>query len=136
MNQVSVLVVVDVEGALSTGPTGGLGNNVYMVDTNKYMGSGDEGQAELTTVCQDGQVINWTVAPVAPDTQIEISGFTGGAVNSKYINPQKVTTPGGTYWSTAVEAQGATGSQQYSITMMAEGTKMSFDPFLNIVAAS
>lgn len=135
MDEVSVLIVVDVEGAMSSGPTGGLGNNVYMVDTNKFFGSGNEGQAELITACQDGQVINWSVAPVAPDTQITITGFTGVAVNTRIITPQAVNAPAGTYWSARVEAQGATGNQQYSITMDAEGTKMGFDPFLNIQTA-
>jgi hypothetical protein len=135
MDEVSVLVVVDVEGALSSGSTGGLGNNVYLIDTNKYMGSGGEGQAELSTTCQDGQVINWTAAPVDPNTQIQITGFTGGAVNSKIIIPQQVNTPAGSYWSARVEAQGNTGSQQYSITMSADGTSMTFDPYLNIQAA-
>lgn len=135
MNVVSVLVVVDVEGALSTGPTGGLQNNVYMVDTNKFFGSGDEGGVELSTVCQDGQQINWGVATVDPNTQIAITGFTGGAITSKIINPQQVNTPEVTYWSALVEAQGNTGSQQYSITMNAEGTSMTFDPYLNIQAA-
>lgn len=135
MDEVSVLVVVDVEGALSTGPTGGLGNNVYLIDTNKYVGSGGEGNPELSTTCQDGQVVNWNVATVDPNTSITITGFTGGAVNSKIIIPQQVNTPSGSYWSARVEAQGNTGSQQYSITMNAEGTSMTFDPYLNIQAA-
>ncbi|NQV26837.1 MAG: hypothetical protein HQ518_21005, partial [Rhodopirellula sp.] len=46
MATVNVLVAVDVEGALSSGS---LGANTYMVDTNKYMGSGAEGTDELKT---------------------------------------------------------------------------------------
>lgn len=132
MNQVSVLIVVDVEGALANG----LGNNVYLVDTNKYTGSGAEGTNELVTACLDGQVINWTVSPIAPSTSIQITAFTGGMVDDKICVPKQYSSPDGPYWSGRVEAQGFTGQQQYSVTMSADGHSMTFDPFLQISAAS
>jgi hypothetical protein len=131
MNTVSVLIVVDVEGALAQG----LPSNVYLVDTNKYVGSGNEGQAELVTACTNGDTINWTVAPVAPETSVSITGFTGQMVNDAMCTPQQVNAPGGIYWSGIVQAQQFTGQQQYSVTLSADGQTLTFDPFLQISAA-
>ncbi len=130
MNTVSVLIVVDVEGAL----TNGIGNNVYMVDTSKYVGSGSEGQMELKTACTNGDTINWTVAPVAPETSISITGFTGQMVGG-ICTPQQVNAPSGVYWQGIVQAQQVTGQVQYSVTLSAEGQTLQFDPYLLISAA-
>lgn len=131
MGVVSVLIVVDVEAALAQG----LGTNVYLVDTNKYVGSGNEGQAELLTACTNGDTINWTVAPVAPETSVSIQNFTGQMVNDGICTPQQVNAPGGIYWSGVVQAQRVTGQQQYSVTLLADGESLTFDPFLEISAA-
>ncbi|HEX6911000.1 MAG TPA: hypothetical protein VF142_11430, partial [Longimicrobium sp.] len=117
MGVVSVLIVVDVEAALAQG----LGTNVYLVDTNKYVGSGNEGQAELQTACTNGDTINWTVAPVAPETSVSIQNFTGQMVNDGICTPELVKAPGGIYWSGVVQAQRVTGQQQYSVTLLADG---------------
>lgn len=77
MKTIEVLIVVDVEGALA----GTLQNNVYLVDTNKYMGSGDEGQVELKTACYDGQIIKWRVEAISADNEVNITSFTGQMVN-------------------------------------------------------
>lgn len=130
MNTISVLIVVDVEGALAQG----LPSNVYLVDTNKYVGSGNEGQAELVTACTNGDTINWTVAPVAPETSVSITAFTGGMVGG-VCTPQLVNAPGGSYWSGLVQAQQFTGQVQYSVTLSADGQTLTFDPFLQISAA-
>lgn len=129
LNIVSVLIVVDVEGALASG---NLTENVYLIDTNKYVGSGNEGQAELKTACKDGQVLAWNVAPVAPTTQVEITKFTGEMVNDNICVPKSVTTPEGTYWTGRVEAQGKASTQQYSVNLTMDGKEMGFDPFLVI----
>jgi hypothetical protein len=129
MNTVSVLIIVDVEGALASND---LGSNVYLVDTNKYVGSGSEGQEELRTACQDTQAISWNVVPVAPTTDVDIVQFTGQMVDDKICVPQQYTMPGGTYWEATVEAQGATGQQQYSVALTMDGKEMTFDPFLVI----
>lgn len=128
MAVVSVLIVVDVEGAMANG----LGNNVYLVDTNKYVGSGSEGQAELQTACSNNDTINWTIAPVAPGTNVQITGFTGQMVNDGICRPQQVNAPGDVYWSGIVQSQGQNGQQQYSVTVSFEGQSQTFDPFLNI----
>ncbi|HLP47530.1 MAG TPA: hypothetical protein VK469_16400, partial [Candidatus Kapabacteria bacterium] len=57
-SEVSVLVIVDVEGALANND---LQDNVYLVDNQNYMGSWQEGQCELVTACHDTQKIKWRV---------------------------------------------------------------------------
>lgn len=130
MDQVNVLIVVDVEGALA----GTLQDNVYLIDTNKHVGSGNEGQVELMTACQDGQVITWNVAPVDPTSDVEIASFTGQMINDKICLPKQYTDADGTYWQAAVEAQGTTGNQQYSVFLTMDGKQLSFDPYLVISA--
>ncbi len=132
MSVISVLIVVDVEAALAEN---NLQSNVYLVDTNQYVGSGNEGQAELQTACTNGDTINWTVTPIAPGTSVSISGFTGQMVGDGICNPQQVNAPSGLYWQGVVQAQGFTGQQQYSVTLVADGKTMGFDPFLEISAA-
>jgi hypothetical protein len=128
MNNIDVLIVVDVQGALA----GSLQDNVYLIDTNKHVGSGSEGQVELRTSCQDGQVINWSVTPVSPSSDVNITAFTGQMISDEVCVPQQVTALGVTYWTARVEARGAKGSQQYSVELTMDGKTMSFDPFLMI----
>lgn len=126
MNTIDVLIVVDVEGALA----GSLQDNVYLVDTNKYMGSGNEGQVELRTTCKDGQLIAWNVAGVSPSSDVEIVQFTGQMITDKTCVPVLVTTPDGQYWEGRVEVQGETGDQQYSVVLSMDGRQATFDPYL------
>jgi len=128
MNTVDVLIVVDVEGALA----GTLQDNVYLIDTNKHVGSGNEGQAELMTACHDGQLITWNVTPVSPSSDVEITGFTGQMIDDKVCVPRQYSNPDGSYWEGRVEAQGTTGQQQYSVLLTMDGRQMTFDPFLEI----
>ncbi|WP_122412940.1 alpha-pore-forming tripartite toxin MakABE regulator [Pseudomonas viridiflava] len=131
-NQVNVLVVVDVEGALASGD---LGSNVYLVDTNKFFGSYGEGQEELVTSCKDGQIVTWSVTPINSGDDAEITGFNGQIINQKICQPQPITpVPGVQAWSGRVESQGATGSYQYTCTLSFDGREMSFDPFLQVKA--
>lgn len=129
MQTIDVLIVVDVVNALASG---NLGENVYLIDSNKYCGSGSEGQAELKTACKDGQIIVWNVAPVSPSTQVEIKKFTGQMIEDKICVPVPVTTPEGTYWEGRVESQGQTTTQQYSVGLTMDGKELTFDPFLVI----
>ncbi|MCU1796306.1 alpha-pore-forming tripartite toxin MakABE regulator [Pectobacterium polaris] len=129
MNEIDVLIVVDAENALASN---NLGSNVYLIDTNKYMGSGNEGQEELKTACQDGQVINWHVTGVSQSSDVSILSFTGQMVNDKVCVPVAVNSINGTYWQGQVEAQGTTGGQQYSVVLDLDGRSMTFDPFIEI----
>ncbi|SQD93961.1 MULTISPECIES: hypothetical protein [unclassified Parafrankia] len=128
MKTVNVLVVVDVEGALA----GSLGDNVYLVDTNKHFGSSGEGQEGLSTACRDGQLVAWNVVPVSPSNDVQIAEFTGQIINNGTCVPKLVSTPDGDYWEGRVEARGTTGYQQYSLVLAMDGTRATFDPWLLI----
>lgn len=133
MKVINVLIVVDVEGALASGD---LGSNVYLIDTNKYFGSGNEGQQELITSCVDGQVIVWSVTSVDPGNDAEIVSFEGQAVTQKICVPAQSTLPtGDVIWSGRVESQGAVAQYQYNCSLSFDSKTMTFDPFLNVKAA-
>ena len=128
MATVSILMVVDVEGALSSG---NLGNNIYLIDTNKYVGSGSEGQAELNTRLSPGDIVQWSVAPVQPDGQVTIAGFSGQAVQQNIIKPQVNPTTGA--WASKFNTSAKSGTQyQYTSTLQFEGRQLTFDPFLTV----
>jgi len=128
---VEVLIVVDVENALSSGD---LGSNVYLIDNNKYCGSGAEGQSELQTQCYDTQHINWRVVAVAPDDDVEITGFSGAMISNNVCKPQKQGTGDDVYWTGTVETEGSVENNvQYSVNIsMNNGAPRGFDPFLNV----
>ncbi|WP_244986595.1 alpha-pore-forming tripartite toxin MakABE regulator [Pseudomonas syringae] len=130
LKTIDVLIVVDVEAALA----GNLQDNVYLVDTNKYVGSGNEGQVELKTACQDGQLITWSVVPVSPSSDVSITQFTGQMIDDKVCVPSQFKNPNGAYWEGRVEAQGASSQQQYSVVLTMDGKSQTFDPFLVITA--
>ena len=132
MATVNVLMMVDVEGALSSG---NLQNNIYLVDTNKYLGSGAEGQAELVTNLHIGDTIVWSVAPIDPGTTVSIYSFSGQAVSDRYINPvPDPLTP--TVWESRFEPPGGSvgNSYQYNATLeFTNNKKLTFDPYLVVV---
>lgn len=133
VKEINVLIVVDVEGALASGD---LGSNVYLIDTNKFFGSGSEGQQELVTSCVDGQIIIWSVASVNPGDDAQITGFTGQIIDQRICIPKQSTlVTGETVWSGRVESQGAVARYQYSCTLSFDGKAMTFDPFLDVKAA-
>ncbi|MDD7805162.1 MAG: hypothetical protein PUP46_06310 [Endozoicomonas sp. (ex Botrylloides leachii)] len=129
MKTIQVLIVVDGSAALASND---LQSNVYLVDTNKYMGSGNEGQAELKTACLDGQLICWRVVPISQDTEVSISKFTGQMIDDSFCVPQKQGIEGDIYWEGRVESRGKSGMQQYSTVLIIDGKSMTFDPFLDI----
>lgn len=133
MSTVNVLIVVDVEGALGSNPPNANGH-VYMVDTNGFIGSYQEGQEELVTVVANGQTIVWSAAPVDPSTNVAITGFTGAAPGNQ-ISPVQLPGGWGNSWSSQVSVPlGSSGTlYQYSVNLQFEGpngTTLSFDPFL------
>lgn len=129
MKSLDVLIVVDALGATSSGS---LSNNVYLIDTNKYLGSWAEGQCELHSVCSNGEYIKWRVVPVSPDNDVEIVRFTGTMVSTKVCIPQKEGMGTDIFWEGEVQTQGATGSYQYSVVLSIDGHEMTFDPFLEV----
>lgn len=126
-SRLSVLIVVDSAGALASG---GLKNNCYMVDTNRYLGSWREGSEELHTVCQDGQGIVWAVASVSPDTPIVISGFSGRMTEEGVCVPKRL--PDGS-WLGQVQSRGVFASFPYSVTLAINQTEMRATCFIKVV---
>lgn len=129
MATVNVLMMVDVEAALASS---NLGANIYLVDTNKYLGSGDEGQDELATKLNIGDTIVWSVAPIDPGSNATIKSFSGQAVSDKYIDPVQDPLSAGV-WETKFQPPGgsAGSSYQYSATLAFDNDReLTFDPFL------
>jgi hypothetical protein len=54
-----------------------IGAGVYMIDNQVNNGSTGEGQTELSTVCNVGDLIGFSVNPIDPNTRdtVEITGF-------------------------------------------------------------
>lgn len=130
MNTLNILIVVDTQGALASNS---LMDNVYMVDTNKYLGSWQEGTNQLHTVCQDGQLLNWRVVAISPDNDIKIAGFSGQMVSKKICVPAQQGMQGEEYWSARVETQGAFSSYAYTLTVSIDDKQLSFSPFIKVV---
>lgn len=129
MSTVYVLVVVDVEGAQTSGD---LGAHVYMMDTRKYLGSGFEGTKELMTTLAGGDTIVWTVRPADPGTNVTLVSLSGQAVRTSIIAPVADPLSPASLMS-KFQPPGSAGSgttYQYDMTLSLEGTQMSFDPFL------
>ncbi len=124
------MIAVDVIGAIAAGTLMG---SVYLVDTNKYLGSWQEGQSQLNTVCQDGQAITWAVSPVNPGNAITISGFSGQMVSSRICTPAADPFAGPQVWNGVVESQGAFASYSYTVTLALEGKQLQFNAFIKVV---
>ncbi|WP_035236749.1 alpha-pore-forming tripartite toxin MakABE regulator [Desulfobacter vibrioformis] len=132
MAQVDVLMMVDVEAALASS---NLGANIYLVDTNKYLGSGSEGQNELVTKLNTGDTIVWSVASIDPGLNVTIKSFSGQAVSDKYITPVQDPLSAGVWESKFQPPGGSAGnSYQYNATLEFDNAEeLTFDPFLVVV---
>jgi hypothetical protein len=129
VNLLNVLIVVDTEGALASGS---LADNCYLVDTNGYLGSWQEGTDQLHSVCQDGQLIRWNAASVSPSGQVAISGFTGPMVDQAICVPT-MTEPGDDpVWTGRVQSRGAFASFAYTATLSIQGKELQADCFLKV----
>jgi hypothetical protein len=128
MNHIAVLIVVDTDGALASRS---LVNNCYMVDTNGYLGSWVEGTPTLQTVCQDGQELIWSAAPLIPTGDVSIAGFSGAMVT------QGICTPEGAdqdqLWAGQVQARGAFSFAPYTLTLNVTGVDLQTSCDLKIV---
>ncbi len=125
MGQIQILIAVDVEAALASG---NLQGNVYLIDNNGPQGSTLEGNPELQTACNPGQVINWWVTGIDPSTNVTISSFSGVAITSNFINPVQLNNTG--VFTSPVNQATPAGNQQYSVNLNMDGKVMGFDPFL------
>jgi hypothetical protein len=130
MNSISILIVVDCLGAEAAGTLMG---NVYMVDTNKFIGSWNEGTDTLHTVARDGQMLTWRVQPVSIATSVSIAGYSGDMVNDRICMPAEQRGAGDPSWQGHVQTKGSVGSWIYTVTLSIDGAQMSFSPYLKVV---
>lgn len=130
MNHVYVVIAVDTVGALAANTLEGY---VYMADTNHYLGSWQEGASQLHTVCQDGQILVWSVSPIDANNQVDIHQFSGTLVSESICKPQFSIMNGGNAWAGRVETKGAYGSYPYSISLTLGGKKLSFNAYVKVV---
>jgi len=130
MRTIDILIVIDCVGAIASGDLQG---NAYIVDTNGYEGSWNEGSSQLVSVCQDGQELSWGVASVNPGNEVKIIDFSGQMVSSSICNPQKQGIFGAETWKGQVQSKGGIGQYNYTVTLSMEGTSMSFDAFIKVV---
>lgn len=130
LNIINILIVVDTQGALASNS---LKNNIYMVDSEKYLGSWSEGTDQLHTICSDGQQLNWRVIAISSDDNVVIEGFSGDMVNKHICNPIKQGMAGNEYWGSRVESEGSFSSYAYVINLSIDCKSMSFNPFIKVV---
>ena len=130
MRTINILVVIDSLGAIASG---NLSNNAYIIDTNGYEGSWNEGTSQIVTVCQDGQELSWAITSVNPGNQPEIVSFSGQMVSSGICNPQKQGIEGASTWTGQVQARGGIGEYQYTLNLSIAGRAMSFDANIKVV---
>lgn len=130
MRSINIAIIVNSENALSSGS---LQSNVYLVDTNKYLGSWGQGESKLHTVCQDGQSISWWATAVNAANAISISGFSGEMVSSKTCVPQLDAISSDNAWFGNVQTHKSIGSFSYTITLDLDGKAMSFMATLKVV---
>lgn len=130
MGAVDILIVVDSDGALTSES---LQDNVYLVDTTKYLGSWSEGQCELETSCYDLQTINWRVVPINGVSQVEISSFTGQMIDERVCVPERTGKGDNAFWQGVVQNRGQAGRYQYSCVLSFHGKPMTFDPWINVM---
>ena len=123
MNQISVLIVVDTEGAIASHS---LKDNVYCVDNEGYLGSWQEGTNSLRTICKDGQQISWSVTSINATDSVSLVKFDGQMLTSHVCKPEKVSALGEVHWVGQVQSRGQFASFTYSCTLQFEGKSMSF----------
>ena len=127
MNIVNILIVVD---TLSAASTGNLKDNVYLIDTEKYLGSWNEGLCDLHTLTEDGQLIKWSVTSITPENSVEIAEFSGPMINLKTCIPKKQGIEGDIFWEGRVEA--SPGRYSYTLALNIQGEIMTFSPYIEV----
>lgn len=129
MNKIEILVVVDGSG---TAASGKLQANLYMVDTNRTLGSWEEGTCSLHTVCEDQQLLCWRVVAISADNQVDIISFQGSMIDKKICAPEKEGFNQDIYWEGRVETQGGYGRYAYTMTLSIDGKSFTFSPYIDV----
>lgn len=123
MKKIQILIVVDAAGAMRSGS---LSSNTYMVDTNKWLGSWNEGKSDLHTLSQDGQILIWNIASVSEGNEVRIEGFSGQIIDQGICRPQKQGIDSDVFWGARVQTRGSGGRYNYVVQVSIEGRSFSF----------
>jgi hypothetical protein len=126
MKKIEILIVVDSIGALSSN---NLVSNVYMVDSNQWLGSWQEGTCQLHTVAEDGQLITWSSCAISPDDEVDIIDFSGDMVNQNACKPQAIEE---SKWEGQIQTRGNSGRYSYIISLAVNGKRMNFSPYMEV----
>lgn len=129
MKTIDILIVIDSAGALASGS---LADNAYLVDSNGFLGSWHEGTAMLSTVAQDGNLIQWCVTAVSVSGDVAITGFAGAMVAQGVCQPA-MTDGDGHPWIGRVEARGQFASFPYVLTVSVGGKPFSLNAAVKVV---
>lgn len=80
---ISILVIVDVVGALASDTLDG---NIYLIDNNQKNGSTDEGTDQLKTQVEVGDKILWNILPLEPEAFATVSDI---VIDPEYCKVEK-----------------------------------------------
>ena len=136
--QINIFTLVDVIGALRART---LTDNIYMTDNGRGSRTSGQGTGLLSTEVTYYQVLNWHVASIDVQTEIQIdtiSFYQNGALVTRPDTPcahlKKYGAPSGQYWAGVINfpelIQG--GLYQYKMTFAIGGRKMAMDQFASI----
>jgi len=126
MSAVDVLIVVDTDGAASSGD---LQNNVSLVEETVGVNSQIKQYCELMTYCKAGQTINWKAIPKSPESAVEILDFQGLIVQG-ICKPKRKDIFSG-IWEGQVSPS-SKGIYQYTVDLIFDGIRMTFNPYLMV----
>ncbi|MDD1015700.1 alpha-pore-forming tripartite toxin MakABE regulator [Pseudomonas rubra] len=129
MKTIYVLVVVDTAGALASRSAI---DNAYLVDTNGFLGSWQEGTPVLHTVCEDGDLVCWTVIPIASTGDVSIAGFSGAMLEQGVCRPTLQSSDGNP-WLARVESRGQFVAFSYVLTLAVGGVQLSLNAQIKVI---
>lgn len=129
MKKIEALIVVDAAGASSINS---LKDNVYMVDTNRWLGSWNEASNDLHTVCEDKQLISWNIVSISPANAVSIKGFSGDMVNQGICTPTFIGISGDGFWEGRIETRGNSGRYTYVVEVLIDGKSLTFSAYLDV----
>lgn len=126
MSAVDVIIVVDTDGAASSGD---LQNNVSLFEAAAGIDSQIKQYCDLTTCCKAGQTIKWKAIPKSPESAVEILDFKGQMVQGICKPTQKDIFSG--IWEGQVSPS-SKGIYQYTVDLIFDGIRMTFNPYLMV----
>lgn len=124
MGAVDVLIVIDTDGAASSG---NLRDNVSLVEMVDGADSWSKLCCDLITCCKAGQTVKWKAIPKSPESAVEILEFKGQMVQGVCKPIQKNIFTG--IWEGQIDPS-SNGRYQYSVDLVFDGIRMSFDPYI------